>query len=230
MAHVFRSRSLWLAIFVLLVACSAMLVVLFRALHPAQRWEEYLARLEPMRVGEPGRLSLEYLTLRARLRNDYQRKRHWTLEDARALIALASRAAIDAPAVTDDMDQTLFESKLIASDVITATCDRMRFGAPISPEAKRLLADFLFERSFANDPSVRHSLTNGLCASGLIFEDKRIHDRVVEMIRDPDPEVAMNARRHYTWHTSTPEAQERLRRLGATPWKPEGARGGDDDG
>ena len=72
--------------------------------------------------------------------------------------------------------------------------ERLRIGAPVSPEARELIADMFIRKSKMASPFMRMSAAQLIAYSGMASEP-RLRQRLVEMMSDPHPDVSSNAKR-----------------------------------
>lgn len=122
-------------------------------------------------------------------------------------------ALVPQEGTTSDGD---WERYLLVRDALVAIQIRLGIDASIDPDQRARLIDILLAYSHAAALSMRRGDAEALCWSGLIFEDPRAETRIHEMMDDPDPRVAANARSRYRFYTQRRDRwAEYLRRRNA---------------
>ncbi len=139
------------------------------------------------------------------LMNDLRRRDFWGRQEVDEVIAMIEAHPLDLVPQQDVTSNEDWERYFLARDAIGAIRTRLGIGAPIDAAERQRLVDVLLRYSHAASPHIRLSLAETLCWSGLIFEDSRADARVKEMMNDPDPQVAANARGQYRYHTQRRE-------------------------
>lgn len=149
------------------------------------------------------------------LKNDLQRREFWGKDEVDEIVAMIEAHPLDLVPVENATTDGEWERYFLARDAIESIRTRLGIGAPIDPTERERLIEALLRYSRAAAPSIRLSMAETLCWTGLIFEDDRADARVKEMMNDPDPMVASNARSQHRFHTQGRERwAEYQRRLG----------------
>lgn len=180
-------------------------------------WKQRMLALPTMKMPENPHPSSSPEGLRAsmHLKNDLQRREFWGTPEVDEIIGMIEDHPIDLVPVQDVTSDRDWERYFLAWDALGAIRTRLGIGAPIDPGERARLVEILLRYSHAAAPSIRLSMAEALCWSGLIFEDERADARVKEMMSDPDPRVAGNARSQHRFHTQGRERwAEYQRRLG----------------
>ena len=138
----------------------------------------------------------EYNDQMSWLLNDVAQRSRWTITEANALRDLAVSLADQYSEPGRDVTIVDIEPDMIHSIVVSLMGDWLRIGAPIDPEARRIVVSTLLQMLDHSDMRVRRGAVASIATSGLL-DDPSVRARLEQMRdRDPDKSIAALADRH----------------------------------
>lgn len=139
-------------------------------------------------------------------------RRKWAEAEVREVTAALAAAPLDYVVTPETTHDEAYDRRCLSDWAASVVQRRLASGAPIEPQFREQLVQAFLLRSYAVDPLVRHGMANALCASGLIYEDDRVRERMEALASDPDPMVALNAKRKIRWAEAGREEYEAYQR------------------